>query len=198
MTIDPPGNGRSDRPTDPAAYDQLQMVADTIAVLDAVGVERAVLVGICSSAWEALLVRGAAPRPGARRRGHRAVVPANVAPHAHKAEAIARFDEERPDDEGWAKLNRHYWRRDWPGFADFFFGEICSEPHSTKLIEDMVGFACESTAEAQIAAVDGAPYPADHRRGRGTAADASPARCSSCTAPRTSACRSPGASGSPS
>ena len=43
------------------------------------------------------------------------------------------FDDELPTDEGWAKLNRHYWRRDYPGFARFFFGEIASEPHSTKV-----------------------------------------------------------------
>ena len=98
ITIDPRGNGRSDRPTDPAAYGDLQYVADTIAVLDALDIERAVLVGLCQSAWQALVcaarhpdrvqgvfaigpwardttpphpVRAAAPRPfrrGARRR----------------------------------------------------------------------------------------------------------------------------------
>ena len=41
-----------------------------------------------------------------------------------------------PSDEGWAKLNRHYWQRDYPSFAQFFFAAITSEPHSTKAIED--------------------------------------------------------------
>ena len=45
VTIDPPGNGRSGRSLDPAAYDDLPMVADTLAVLDHLGVERAVLGG---------------------------------------------------------------------------------------------------------------------------------------------------------
>jgi len=61
VTIDPRGNGRSDRPTDPAAYDDVQYVADTIAVMDAVGIERAVLVGICTSAWRALLTASMHP-----------------------------------------------------------------------------------------------------------------------------------------
>src|SRR3954453_10577389 len=62
VTIDPRGNGRSDRPTDPTAYGTRQYAADVIAVIDAVGVERAVLVGLCSSAGLALLC--AAEHPG--------------------------------------------------------------------------------------------------------------------------------------
>ncbi|MGH3176977.1 MAG: alpha/beta fold hydrolase [Streptosporangiaceae bacterium] len=50
VTIDPRGNGRSDRPESSAAYADTEFVADTIAVMDAAGVDRAVLVGICSSA----------------------------------------------------------------------------------------------------------------------------------------------------
>ena len=46
------------------------------------------------------------------------------------------FTEPLPTDEGWAKQNRHYWQRDYPGFLEFFFGEAFSEPHSTKQIED--------------------------------------------------------------
>ena len=50
-------------------------------------------------------------------------------------------------DEGWAKENRHYWLRDWRGYAEFFFGECFTEPHSTKPIEDTVGWALETDAE---------------------------------------------------
>ena len=46
------------------------------------------------------------------------------------------FDDELPTYEGWAKFNRHYWRRDYPGFARFFFEQMATEPHSTKLIDD--------------------------------------------------------------
>src|SRR6185295_5105804 len=55
VTVDPRGNGRSDRPTEPSAYDDLEYVADTLAVMDALGIDAAVLVGACSSAWWALL-----------------------------------------------------------------------------------------------------------------------------------------------
>ena len=35
LAFDPRGNGRSDRPTDPAAYADDEFIADAIAVLDA-------------------------------------------------------------------------------------------------------------------------------------------------------------------
>ena len=61
------------------------------------------------------------------------------------------FEDELPTDDGWAKVNRHYWRRDYPGFAQFFFGAITSEPHSTKVIEDAAGWAVDGSVEAMLA-----------------------------------------------
>ena len=55
VTIDPRGNGRSDRPRSPGAYADTEYVADTIAVMDAEGIDQAVLVGICSSSWRVFL-----------------------------------------------------------------------------------------------------------------------------------------------
>ena len=62
ITIDPRGNGRSDRPQAAAAYADTEFVADTLAVMDACQVERAVVVGISASGWTALLT--AALHPG--------------------------------------------------------------------------------------------------------------------------------------
>src|SRR3954453_8002320 len=56
VTIDPRGNGRSDRPTDPADYGYPRYAADTIAVMDELGIDAAVLVGICGSFWTSVLV----------------------------------------------------------------------------------------------------------------------------------------------
>ena len=61
ITIDPRGNGRSDRPRSAAAYADTESVADTIAVMDATGVDRAVLVGHCTSSWYAFLAAGRHP-----------------------------------------------------------------------------------------------------------------------------------------
>src|SRR5215467_10178081 len=62
ITIDPRGNGRSDRPQEAAAYADTEFVADTVAVMDACDVDRAVIVGISASGWLSLLM--AALHPG--------------------------------------------------------------------------------------------------------------------------------------
>ncbi len=62
VTIDPRGNGRSDRPQAADTYADPEFVADIIAVMDAAGIDRAVLVGMCSSCWWAFLT--AALHPG--------------------------------------------------------------------------------------------------------------------------------------
>ncbi len=60
------------------------------------------------------------------------------------------FEDELDTDEGWAKYNRHYWLRDYPGFVEFFMGKIFTEPHSTKPIEDTVGWGLETTGETLV------------------------------------------------
>ena len=150
VTIDPRGNGRSDRPTDPAAYDDIRFVEDTVAVMDHVGVDRAVLAGICLSAWQALIVTSLHPE---RVAGVVAVgpwFPDGGPPHAVRVEPAARFDEELESYDGWFKTNRHVWRDDWPSFPRFFFDQMLPEPHSTKQLEDVVGFACETSGATML------------------------------------------------
>ena len=55
-----------------------------------------------------------------------------------------RFEDAIETNEGWAKYNRHYWERDYLGFLEFFFGKCFTEPHSTKQIEDCIGWALET------------------------------------------------------
>ena len=54
-------------------------------------------------------------------------------------------------DEGWAKYNRYYWLKDYQGFLEFFFSQMFNEPHSTKPIEDCVGWGLETSPETLIA-----------------------------------------------
>ncbi len=150
IAYDGRGNGRSDRPTDPVAYAADRIVDDIETVLDATATDSAVLVALCGDGvWPA--IRLAATRP-ARVAGIVAFavgVPLLTPPHPWRVQWS--FDDELPTDEGWAKVNRHYYRRDYPGFARFFFSEITSEPHSTKQIEDAVEWALDGSVEAMIA-----------------------------------------------
>jgi pimeloyl-ACP methyl ester carboxylesterase/predicted glycosyltransferase len=152
ITIDPRGNGRSDRPHAVEAYAQTEFVADTVAVMDACKVERAVIVGISSSGWTSLLMAVLHPE---RVLGVVAIasgVPELMPLLAHRA--VYDFDEVLATDEGWAKDNRHYWLRDWRGFAEFFFSELFCEPHSTKPREDSVAWALETSPETVLAYED--------------------------------------------
>ena len=60
------------------------------------------------------------------------------------------FDEELDTTEGWAKFNRHYWRREYRDFLEFFASEVFSESHSTKQIEDFVGWGLETSPETLV------------------------------------------------
>jgi pimeloyl-ACP methyl ester carboxylesterase/predicted glycosyltransferase len=148
VTIDPRGNGRSDRPRSAAAYADTEFVADTIAVMDAAGIDRAVLVGLCSSGWRAVLTAALHP--------DRVLGIVNVASWAPfltpplPARVQYDFEQVYDTDDGWAKDTRQYWLRDWRGYTEFFFGELLSEPHSTKQHEDCVGWAAETDAETML------------------------------------------------
>ena len=164
VTVDPRGNGRSDRPTSPQQFALAELEADAWAVLDHVGAAAVVLVGLCSGAGLATIM--AAERPD-RVQGVVAINPglALTPPLPHKLRYD--FDAELDADEwcwdrasapaGWAKLSRGYWLRDWPGFAEFFFTEMFPEPHSTKQVEDTVGWALETTAETMLLDEDSEP-----------------------------------------
>lgn len=154
VTIDPRGNGRSDRPTEPEEYGDEKLIGDTLAVMDDLGIEKAVLVGICYSAWQALILASLHPD---RVSGLVAIAPwanTGASPLEFRADPNERFHDVLPDYDGWYKMNRHYWNQDWGDFARFFFGEICNEPHSTKVYEDVVGFADETTGDINIAEAD--------------------------------------------
>jgi pimeloyl-ACP methyl ester carboxylesterase len=60
VAFDPHGNGRSDRPQDFDAYVRREFAADAVAVLDEVGVDRAVVVTWCDMG-EALILAAEHP-----------------------------------------------------------------------------------------------------------------------------------------
>ena len=160
VTIDPPGNGRSGRSLDPTAYDDLSLVADTLAVLDHLGIERAVLAGICVSAWQSLLTAALHPDrvPGRGRRG--AVGTGLHAADRHPAGGRRRhFDEELDDYSGWFGWNRHYIPDHWPDYADFFFASMVPEPHSTKQLEDIHAYNCDTSGHVMLAENESRRHP---------------------------------------
>jgi pimeloyl-ACP methyl ester carboxylesterase len=154
VSYDGRGNGRSDRPTDPEFYTDDRYVADVELVMDATDTAAAVLVGLCmDGVWRAIRLAAEYPERVIGIVAFAVGVP-RLAP-AHPWIIQYSFDDELPTDEGWAKKNRHYWRRDYPGFADWWFSQTTTEAHSTKAIEDAVGWAIDGSVEAMLAENDG-------------------------------------------
>ena len=144
VTFDGRGNGRSDRPHGVQAYLEREFAADALAVMDATGTERATLAGVsCAALWATLL---AADHPE-RVDGIVYIAPAVGLAPGHPERQVYAFDEEHDTDEGWAKYNSHFWSRDYRTFLEYFFEQCFNEPHSTKHIEDAVGWGLETDPE---------------------------------------------------
>jgi pimeloyl-ACP methyl ester carboxylesterase/predicted glycosyltransferase len=154
ITYDGRGNGRSDRPAEAAAYGSRVIADDAVAVLEATGTNAVVAVGLSMGAGFLLEL---ATRHPDRVLGAVFVAPTVGLDDVQGDERNYSFDDVLDTDVGWAKFNAPYWTRDWPDFVKFFMGQIFSEPHSTKAIEDSVGWGLETDPETMVATVR-APY----------------------------------------
>jgi pimeloyl-ACP methyl ester carboxylesterase len=151
VTYDGPGNGRSDRPLDPAPYHHDAEGASALAVLDATGTERAVLVSLSMGAEWALWLTAHAPE---RVLGNVFIGPSLDLDAGRGELDDPPFDEPYTSTRGWAKYNRYYWLDHWEDFVAFFFARCFPEPHSTKPIEDCLGWGLETTPQVMLAMED--------------------------------------------
>ena len=113
ITFDGRGNGRSSRPASADAYSDREFAADALAVMDATATRQAVLVSVSLGARWALLLAAEHPE---RVAGAVFLGPTLPLGPSHAQRMIYFFDNALETDEGWAKYNRHYWKRDYPGF----------------------------------------------------------------------------------
>jgi pimeloyl-ACP methyl ester carboxylesterase len=170
VTYDGPGNGRSDRPLDNAAYDHTAQTGYAQAVLDAAGTDRAVVVGLSLAANWALELAATHPDrvAGLVAIGPSVALPTGPTPRsAHFAplaplpdlpsSAVPAGGQDPP--EHWAKYNLEYWYEQHEDFLWFFFGQCFPEQHSTKAIEDAHGWGLETTGEVLVANQHRGAYP---------------------------------------
>ncbi|GAA1017758.1 hypothetical protein Aple_025050 [Acrocarpospora pleiomorpha] len=154
VTYDGPGNGRSDRSLSPDSYGQSAQMAYALTVLDATQTEQAVVVALSRGANWALEL--AADHPS-RVLGTIVIGPAIAGSRAaldHPAPNLeaSRVPEGDTDPQAhWAKYNRQYWLENYDDFLWFFMGQCFSEPHSTKAIEDGVGWGRETSGAVLVA-----------------------------------------------
>ena len=125
VTFDGPGNGTSDRPSGPAAYTAAKHVAFTLAVLDATDTARAI--AVCSSGGTHRTLRLAAEHP---ERVDGAVFIGPDTPLVTD-----------PPDE----VTKAFASGDYELYLELFMAAAFTEPHSTKAIEDAIGWGHETS-----------------------------------------------------
>jgi pimeloyl-ACP methyl ester carboxylesterase/predicted glycosyltransferase len=148
VTFDGRGSGASDKPAGARAYADEEFAADTLAVMDATGTYRAVLVALsCAATWA---VHVAAAHPG-RVQGIFAIAPSCGLAVSQPAREQYAFDGRYDTDQGWAKYNKWYWLEGGlDDFRGFFFTQMFNEAHSTKQVEDALDWS--STITPQVLA----------------------------------------------
>lgn len=149
ITFDMPGNGTGERTTDPAAFDYERVSRQALGILDHLDIERASLIGFSRSCAYCLWLAAVEPE-----RVERLVLLANgVTPESWGTPPGAAFYEPRTSYEGWEKQNVHYWTEHYHDWLDFFFSQVFTEPHSTKAIDDGIGWGLETNAEILEASI---------------------------------------------
>ncbi|POR49007.1 alpha/beta hydrolase [Bosea psychrotolerans] len=156
IAYDGRGNGKSDRPAAVAAYALDNYLADALAVMDAAEAGEAILVGLSFGGMLACAL--AAHHPERAKAAILGGTSASIGP-GHPYATPQHFLAKHERFEGWNKYNREYWLRNYPDFADYFVRNIFSDPHSTKQIEDAIGWASETTGSVLIKTVEARSLP---------------------------------------
>lgn len=150
ITWDPPGIGGGERTTDPAAYEFDRVIDYAVGLLDHLNIERAAVMGVSYGGALGLWMAARFPE-----RVDRAILIGSA-----RAEWTSGGDgydgsfwKPRSSYTGWEKDNAHYWVENYQDWLEFFFREVCSEPHSSKMIDDLCSWALETTPEILVASV---------------------------------------------
>lgn len=164
LVLDPRGNGRSDRPDDPRAYAVDHLLRDNLAVMEAAGFDRGVLVGLSLGAQSAIRIAADWPEQVSHLViiGGRTVFPLPAGLEPGDAAGLADRVSADGGPSPAALALAHRMVADWPAFIEGFYRTLYTEPHSTKPIEDGVRYAW-ATRPAVIASVLAGQFGIDVR-----------------------------------
>jgi pimeloyl-ACP methyl ester carboxylesterase len=124
VTWDGVGNGLSDRPADPARYSAAEHVADALAVLEATETGRVIVLGKSTATHRSLLL---------------------AAEHAEVVAGLFLAGPKTPLGSPIAdEVAAAFLGQDVDAYAQVFMRTAYPEPHSSKAIEDGVGWAGET------------------------------------------------------
>jgi pimeloyl-ACP methyl ester carboxylesterase/predicted glycosyltransferase len=144
IAFDPRGNGKSDRPSSVEAYRIEEIVADALAILDQVGIEQVIVIGLSFGALLSAVLAANHPE-----RVRAVVMMGGTFPVKPDYGFMTpeNFSTQFDNPEGWQKYNRHYWESNYREFVEFFTGRIFTEPHSTKQFEDSVEWGMQTSGD---------------------------------------------------
>jgi pimeloyl-ACP methyl ester carboxylesterase/predicted glycosyltransferase len=153
LSMDGLGNGHADRCRDPARYGPGEFARDCLAVMDASGTESAVMVSLSRGAQYLLELARLAPE---RVLGAAFIGPMFPYTPSHWSFLLhpwtsSVFQRRVHVYRWWGHMNAVHWYQDYPDFAQWFISRCLPEPHSTKAIEDGVGWALDTDPETLIA-----------------------------------------------
>lgn len=153
VTFDARGNGKSDRPE--SGYSTADVARDTQAVFDHLDIQRAVVVGLSAGGrWGIPFVAG-----NKKRVSHLILIGPGLNLSGGSRHNLDHFLDEPPDREGWNKYNAVHWREDYRNFVEWFSALASPEPHSSKAIDDAIGWALETDPEILISSMLESPAP---------------------------------------
>jgi pimeloyl-ACP methyl ester carboxylesterase/predicted glycosyltransferase len=161
ICFDPRGNGRSDRPQDPIAYAEAEFAQDAIDVMDACGVDRAIVVALSRGAQRGMLLATEHPD---RVAGMVFIGPMAPLSRLHSLPTRLMFHPlgkalvQKPPltTRGLGKFNVTYWRGNGYGdFVEWWAKRMLPEPHSTKQIEDAVAWSHDTDGPTLAASLLG-------------------------------------------
>ena len=158
LTMDGLGNGRSDRCRDPERYGAAAFARDCLAAMDASDTERAVIVGWSRGAQYLLELARLAPERVAGTAFIGPLFPYTASQWSlllHPLSLSFAFQRRAPVNRWWARMNAVHWRESYPEFAEWFVSRSLPEAHSTKAVEDGVGWALETDPETLSATAGG-------------------------------------------
>jgi pimeloyl-ACP methyl ester carboxylesterase len=152
LLVEGRGNGRSDRPADPAAYTPPELTADCLAALDATETQRAIVVS-----WSPLASVGLNLCVD---HADRVIAAVFVTPNLWLGDGFtAHFNARREAYTDAQAYNRHHMLADWPGFVKQYVRVLLPHPHSTRQMEEVVSHALDTDGPSFVASVDGRSLP---------------------------------------
>lgn len=174
VTFDGRGNGGSSRPEGIEVHTRASNVADAVAVMDATGTGSATIVAHCHANWWAVELATQHPTRVEAMIAIEPGVPHVGRPEPHWQASGEYWGKVLDDPQGWELYNRHTITQEHRRWIEFFFGAQLVEPHSTKVYEDAVTWAMESTgailADSEEAQELDAPTREDFRAALGSLA----------------------------